>query len=303
MIIETPFRRQITPSSYTKRARGTLPSYKHKLFNFVAFPEISINSVWKGASEIVATLSLDNATNIAFFDNIPSNPNYVAVISWKISEGVSQRYKLWEDVGEILYVDLYSGQTIGANAVIEIWNTPTSPTLITGFSLKTSILSIPDCSCEMTDRTTNAVYIQCTDVTLDLTGWNPSVGDYYLVIGCGVTELIHATRSAKLILKADDNTWHDLSLFNFGGAIMPLVDQAPTAAGTKDYFPLIGNDGLVYRLELLFSAGIYTYTIGPTVIDPLGVVNIQLLSTDGNYYLVSLDNTMTDIVINNNPIV
>lgn len=295
MTIETPFRRQISPATYTKRSRGTLASYKHKLNTFVEVPSLVFPCVWRGASEIVAKLNFTIATNLSFFDNVPLNPDYCAVISWRVDSNTIARYKLWEDVGEILYLDLYNGQTIGSEPSIEIWNTKDSLfATIEGFRLKTSELIIPSCSCDNDDHVVALAWSQCTDNTFNLVGFNPSIGDYYLVIGCGITELIHASALSKLTVKCvDDNTWHDVTLVTFGGITTIQIDQAPTLPGTKDWFPFLVG-GLSYGLELTLFGGIYTYFLTP-VIDSSATAFIQLLSTDANYYLVWSDGITIEI--------
>lgn len=87
-------------------------------------PDFSVASNWRGASEIVKEFrfSLDNNPSIIRIEK-PTNPNFVACIAWKPTSETIVRYKLWEDVGEILYVPLYSGQRFSSNFSIEIWST------------------------------------------------------------------------------------------------------------------------------------------------------------------------------------
>ena len=96
-----------------------------KLQTYLQLPAFSIDVTWRGASEIVKKFNFDLDKNISlihFLAEAPSNPNYVACVSWKPTTETIVRYKLWQDVGEILYVPLYSGQTIKKNFAIEIWN-------------------------------------------------------------------------------------------------------------------------------------------------------------------------------------
>ncbi len=128
MSIQEPFikqREQYVLDTSRQKLR-VASTWSTKLRTYFTLPQFSIENVWRGASEIVKefSYSLSAKTSIInLLQNTPANPNFVACVAWKPISETIVRYKLWEDVGEILYVPLYSGQTINADFSIEIWNT------------------------------------------------------------------------------------------------------------------------------------------------------------------------------------
>lgn len=78
-----------------------------------------------GASQIVAIYypAITYLWSVRFPIVQPNN-TFVAVLRYT-SSGVTYRYKLWEDIGEILpQYNLYIGETMPVNTVIEIWSVP-----------------------------------------------------------------------------------------------------------------------------------------------------------------------------------
>lgn len=98
-------------------------SFVDKQLSIFYLPSFEISSTWRGASEIIAKFVYEFDKNFSFIRiATPANPNFVACISWKPTSSTIVRYKLWQDVGEILYVPLYNGERIGNEFFIEIWN-------------------------------------------------------------------------------------------------------------------------------------------------------------------------------------
>lgn len=275
----------------------SMASYTGKLPTYVKFPAFSIANTWRGASEIIRkyNFNLENKNSITqLFSSPPTGANFCPCISWKPTSTTIVRYKLWEDVGEILWVPLYTGQTIGADFAIEIWNTPDATiTLPAAQILYLSKLVIPDSYCDDDAVQVGLDYRTCTDLIFDLEDYIPADGDYYLVISdCGVTELIkNQIFSDGWLLKADDDTWHTLS------AIIDPIDSSvhftTTPAATPDplptpYAPLIDRySGLGFQISLLHVEGSYHLTAaGLASVDSYG--RILLLADDDQYYAMRL---------------
>lgn len=118
-------RSRVGATLHTPRHTRVASSWIKKRRTYFTIPELSIDSVWRGASEIVAKLHFALSSNISlpnFINEAPDNPRFCACVAWKPTSETIVRYKLWEDVGEILYVDLYNGETIPEEFFIEIWN-------------------------------------------------------------------------------------------------------------------------------------------------------------------------------------
>lgn len=108
--------------------------------SYITLPAFSVDTQWKGYSEIVASFPLVCANNFSLKPfTAPLNPNYCLCIMWVDDEYNVYRYKLWGNVGEVFYFDVpdYENQPIHKNCRFEIWNTPppeTGPAIL-GFTL------------------------------------------------------------------------------------------------------------------------------------------------------------------------
>lgn len=180
----------------TSRNKVRQPSrWRVKLSTFLNIPAFNVVNTWRGSSEIVAKFVYSLSTPVSFISDLPiANGNFCPCVSWKPTSETIVRYKLWENVGEILYVPLYTGQQIGANFNIEIWSTNNSPIVGTGDKLYLSFFQIPTTLCEEGEVDFGAGVVTCDDITFNLTGWNPSIGEYYNVVsvgGCSEGELVN----------------------------------------------------------------------------------------------------------------
>ncbi len=96
-----------------------------KLKSYYTIPAFSVDNNWRGASEII--YRFDFPAGLITLLNIfpitpPTGSNFCPVVAWKVGE-TFVRYKLWEDVGEILWLPLYNKEKITASEFyIEIWN-------------------------------------------------------------------------------------------------------------------------------------------------------------------------------------
>lgn len=96
-----------------------------------------------GVSVIVAVL--DPALTVPFtvrYPVVPPSETFVAVVRY-VSGGVTYRYKLWEDIGEVLPLATYVGETLPAGTKIEIWSVPGETATIPNWTLKLGLLELP----------------------------------------------------------------------------------------------------------------------------------------------------------------
>lgn len=89
-------------------------------------PAFSVEGNWLGYSNIVAVFNFTATNNFSLpLDYVvPSNPGYCPCIMWVDEDYNVYRYRLWRDVGEVMWFDapVYSGQLIKSNFRIEIWS-------------------------------------------------------------------------------------------------------------------------------------------------------------------------------------
>ena len=269
-------------------------TFSGKLRTYVTFPEISIANTWRGASEIIAkyNFTLDKRFSITeLFSSAPFGVNFIACISWKPTEETIVRYRLWKDLGEILYVEDYDGQRINGDFAIEIWNTP--DTLIKGgpFSLRLSTLVLPSDFCEDDDIELGTDYRTCTDLIFNFNTFKPIDGDYYVVISdCGVTQLIKNTLTADYVLiRADDGNWRKLELIVVDGVVYSQTSSTDLTS-TLTYVPIIDRfSGLGFQMNctVITEGGVTSYYpyIGTFVdagVEAYGA--LYLKANDNNYY-------------------
>lgn len=119
--------------SSTKPRNRENTSYVNKRVSTIYIPAFSVESVWRGASEIIKEFRYSLSNNVSLLKiTAPANPTFVACVAWKPTSETIVRYKLWQDAGEILYVPLYSGQKIDNDFSIEIWNVQPDESLAGG---------------------------------------------------------------------------------------------------------------------------------------------------------------------------
>lgn len=96
-----------------------------------------------------------NVFNIKRIALADVNSTYLLCIRW--GDALSEervRYKLWDGVGEILdCVDLYEGQVIGDDAVLEVWTVLSDEISAESLNLNTSLIVEVDCedTCDGSD--------------------------------------------------------------------------------------------------------------------------------------------------------
>lgn len=131
------------------------------LNSFVALPVFSYEGIpWKGASEIVTQFNYTATKNFTIRElpTPPANVNFCLVIRYRVGL-TSYRYKLWAGVEEVLNENLYNGEVIKKNFVLEIWTTQnnTSVSLDEAINIKTSIRKIPDTYADLSEYADNTV--------------------------------------------------------------------------------------------------------------------------------------------------
>ena len=109
---------------------------------------------WPGASRIFALQKL-LLPGYAFSIQVGQKlryTNFVLTVKW-LDGNVVKRYKLWQNVGELLAYPLYAGEIIpGVGAELEYWTTAnsTSTTVVPPLSLICAILENPTTCCDQT---------------------------------------------------------------------------------------------------------------------------------------------------------
>lgn len=301
--------RELYTIDNTNRRLRVRSSWVTKRRTYITFPEFSMANTWRGASEIVREFhfNLDSAVSILnLFSEAPDNANFCPCIAWKPTSETIVRYKLWKDVGEILWVDDYTGEPIGADFSIEIWNTNNPIISGGGQTLYLSTLVIPTDFCDTSDVELTTDYDVCTDITFDLTDFVPIDGDYYVLDGtCGDTTLIKTndTFADYWLLKSDDNTWHRLELIRLDGVThTSLTPVATPPEGTKEYLPLIDlNSGVEWDIRVLTLVlpeigSSYHLYVDRLITDPDKLGVLYLKASDDKYYGIRLRMAWADLM-------
>lgn len=116
---------------------------------------------WTGGSRLLTQFELGN--DYLFSIKLPVTrfgANFVFAVRW-VEDGVTYRFKFWEDVGEVLHFPVYSGERIGENAVFEAWsvNSTGAATLVSAKTLQTSILLYTNSSCSCTNTNSSTTLV------------------------------------------------------------------------------------------------------------------------------------------------
>lgn len=93
--------------------------------SYITIPTFSIEYSYLGYSDIVGVFNCASPNNITLrATDIVENPNYLLCVSYVNDDGDMIRYKLWDNVGEVLYfeIPLYTGQLIQKDFRFEIWS-------------------------------------------------------------------------------------------------------------------------------------------------------------------------------------
>ena len=170
-------------------------NYVKKTANFIVLPAFNIPNTWYGASHIIAKYKYTISNKFSIL-KLPARPNDTFCLALTFG-ATPNRYKLWQNIGEILYVPLYSSEIIDSSFNLEVWNTFNNANAINSSSLiiDISILSIPDIcnfNCDEFLGLDKALSRTLTcDNTFLLTGWNPSLQQFSFVNNPCAGELIN----------------------------------------------------------------------------------------------------------------
>jgi len=98
-------------------------------YSTLTLPAIYVaTSAWVGYSVCLRKTDIENVDNFNLQPLAEAiSDEYVLCISYPVSDTQSVRYKLWDNVGEVVSAPLYEGQTIGPGAYLELWTTINSP--------------------------------------------------------------------------------------------------------------------------------------------------------------------------------
>src|SRR5437660_5135998 len=95
-------------------------NYVKKTANFIVLPAFNIPNTWYGASHIIAKYKYTISNKFSIL-KLPARPNDTFCLALTFGIG-PYRYKLWQNVGEILYVPLYTSEIIDSSFNLEVWN-------------------------------------------------------------------------------------------------------------------------------------------------------------------------------------
>lgn len=159
-----------------RRSFGPVSALR-KVSTYVEIPSFNLPVDWLGASFIRVQFQYQASGPFLFpaLPVRPANANFCLCVRY-LEGSTVVRYKLWEDVGELLYVDMYNYQKIGANFWFEVWSTDgeTDVNLDAAISVITGLRRNPIGGNLNPVLETGAI----TELHLwgILAGWNPSLG-------------------------------------------------------------------------------------------------------------------------------
>jgi len=116
-----------------------------KVRSYINLPAFSYSNTWIGASEIITQFNFSASKNFVLRNRPipPTGVNFCLCIRWRTGQTV-YRWKLWQNVGEVLNVPLYNGELIKKNFVLEVWTTNTATiSLSEDLRTLTSVVSVP----------------------------------------------------------------------------------------------------------------------------------------------------------------
>lgn len=100
---------------------------------------------WNGASQRITQWNYSSTNNFVLTElpEPPEDSDFCLCIAYRVGYNV-YRYKLWEGIGEVLNVPLYTGQIIKKHFSLEVWSTESSDevNLGTAIQLTSSIRAV-----------------------------------------------------------------------------------------------------------------------------------------------------------------
>lgn len=155
----------------TKTIRKTIPALNKSqpIYTTISLPVFSVSGIpWLGASFITTEFRVNLGVVVSLIAPIikPSGVNFCLAVRWPSTGAVVARYKIWDNVGELLSFPAYTGQTIpNGNFALEIWSSQlfNETSLSAIYKIKTSILGnfvsgtnlACSCSCDTQEDATD----------------------------------------------------------------------------------------------------------------------------------------------------
>lgn len=265
----------------------------------LVIPAFDIDNVWRGASEIIKTYGYTLDNNIAFQEIFPieppANSNCLLTVMWYPGTDEIRRYKLFEDVGEILWLPLYSGQTIGKPFYIEVWNvnpnsaegnalgdeeggivgeggigigledvpigTDITTSLGSAIEIYSSRLIVPTSKCDLGDISTENDF-ECVDPVYHLDDFQPQFGDYYDLVKPCERQLIKGVVQQpiyNLLKNRDDDTWHEVWMYvdpvTLAVQLEIYPDNITPPSDALGYFPMTPINAIGTILKFELCSG------------------------------------------------
>lgn len=101
--------------------------------SFIAVDPFSLTvpTPWLGASYIVGefTFTTSRSTIITMLSGKPITPQFCLALRCINDDLTVDRYKLWQDVGELLHVPLYAKQPLKKTFTVEVWTVEDQPSI------------------------------------------------------------------------------------------------------------------------------------------------------------------------------
>lgn len=209
-----------------------------RVFSHFEIPAFAITGLtWKGASEIARQYNFTSSKNFALRSRPtkPDGADFVPCIRYRIGDTVF-RYKLWDDAGLRLNgVNLYDGEIIKANFVVEFWTLLDSATvtLEDTLTLRSGIMELVTDYSETPADTEDADGAQATLANQTVPPSSPVAGSAFWF-----------KHDAGVVLSGAFVTqWQDQS--GNGRHLAPFTDQDRPVVGGVDF----GNGHIVNAIS------------------------------------------------------
>lgn len=123
-----------------------------RLDNVIVLPAFAFTGlVWKGASQLLVqyNITLPSVVTLPVLPN-GAGRDFCLCIRWRVGT-TPYRFKLWQNVGEVLYPPtLYVNEIVKSYATLEVWTTPASTvTNSSALNILTSLRSISAASTDI----------------------------------------------------------------------------------------------------------------------------------------------------------
>lgn len=119
----------------------------------------AIANTWHGTNQLIASGNIGNTYPFCIdVTTIQPSTSCIAAIRWTDANSNTFRVLLWNVTGAALYYPIYTGQVIGANAVVEVWNVNNNAVASASINLNISMLN-QETRCPVCDVVTSIVTV------------------------------------------------------------------------------------------------------------------------------------------------